>query len=140
MNLGRAHTGGDLAVYLPAEKILFLSEIYFNHLFPSMRSSFPTEAIATLERAQAMDVDLFIPGHGFIDSPHVLEEELEAYKGAWQAVIAETTRLHHESTPADSVGAKANFGPYNDWMGRDRQTERNTPRIYQELNGELSGL
>ena len=137
MNLGRAHTGGDLAVYLPAEKILFLSEIYFNHLFPSMRSSFPTEAVATMARAQAMDVDLFIPGHGFIDSPQVLEEELEAYKQAWSAVIAETKRLHDAGVAADSVPAQANFGEYNGWTGRDRQTERNTPRIYQELEGKL---
>jgi hypothetical protein len=33
--LGRAHTGGDLAVYLPRQKILFLSEIYLNRVFPA---------------------------------------------------------------------------------------------------------
>ena len=26
--LGRAHTGGDLEVYLPREKILFMSEVF----------------------------------------------------------------------------------------------------------------
>jgi glyoxylase-like metal-dependent hydrolase (beta-lactamase superfamily II) len=137
MNLGRAHTGGDLAVYVPADKILFLGEIFFNHLFPSMRSSYPTEWIATVDRALAMDANVLIPGHGFMDPPNVLREELEAYKQAMIAVIAETTRLHHEGVPADSVGARANFGEYDSWTGRDRQTERNTPRIYMELEGKL---
>ena len=34
--LGRAHTGGDLSVYLPRENILFMSEAFFNRLFPSL--------------------------------------------------------------------------------------------------------
>src|SRR5689334_1658118 len=35
MNLGRAHTGGDLVVYLPRQKILFMSEVYLNRVFPA---------------------------------------------------------------------------------------------------------
>jgi glyoxylase-like metal-dependent hydrolase (beta-lactamase superfamily II) len=137
MNLGRAHTGGDLAVYVPSDKVLFLGEIFFNHLFPSMRSSYPTEWIATVERAQKMDVAAYVPGHGFQDPQPQLVEELEAYKQAMLAVIAETKRLHDAGVPADSVGAKANFGEYNSWTGRDRQTERNTPRLYMEFDGKL---
>lgn len=137
MNLGRAHTGGDLAVFVPADRILFLGEIFFNHLFPSMRSSYPAEWIATVERAQAMDASVYVPGHGFMDPPDVLEEELEAYRQAMLAVMAETERLHEAGVPADSVGAQASFGEYDGWIGRDRQTERNTPRLYMELEGKL---
>ena len=39
--LGRAHTGGDLNVYLPRQKILFMSEIFLNRVFPAMRSAYP---------------------------------------------------------------------------------------------------
>ena len=34
--LGRAHTGGDLVVYLPQTDILFTGEIFFNRLYPSV--------------------------------------------------------------------------------------------------------
>src|SRR3954465_11473848 len=37
MFLGRAHTGGDLAVWLPRQRVLFLSEIFLNRVFPAMR-------------------------------------------------------------------------------------------------------
>ena len=41
--LGRSHTGGDIAVWLPKEKILFLSVIYLNRVFTAMRSAYPSE-------------------------------------------------------------------------------------------------
>ena len=49
MFLGRAHTGGDLEVYLPREKILFMSEVFSNRIFPSMANGFPTEWVETLK-------------------------------------------------------------------------------------------
>jgi glyoxylase-like metal-dependent hydrolase (beta-lactamase superfamily II) len=43
LNLGRAHTGGDLVVYLPQTKVLFMSEVYLHDVFPAMRSAYPSE-------------------------------------------------------------------------------------------------
>ena len=60
--LGRAHTGGDLSVYLPRQKILFLSETFLNHVFPAMRSAYPSEWLKALDRAEAMKADLYVPG------------------------------------------------------------------------------
>lgn len=137
LHLGRAHTGGDLAVYLPAERILFMSEIFFSRLFPSMRSAFPSEWIQVIEQAQTMDVDVYVPGHGFIDRPSVLAEELEEYKRAMRAVISETTRLHDAGLSVEEAIARADFGVYESWTGRDRQVERAIPRIYAELEGRL---
>ena len=49
--LGRAHTGGDLLVYLPKQKILFMSEVYLNRVFPAMRSAYPTEWVSVIDKA-----------------------------------------------------------------------------------------
>src|ERR1700683_512203 len=65
LNSGRAHTGGDLEVYLPKEKIAFLSEVYSNHIFPSMRTANPIEWIATLKKVSALDATIFLPAHRF---------------------------------------------------------------------------
>ena len=70
--LGRAHTGGDLAVSLPRRKILFLSEIFLNRVFPAMRSAYPGEWLKTLDRAEAMKADIYIPGHSFTESSLML--------------------------------------------------------------------
>ena len=62
--LGRAHTGGDLMVHLPAEKILFMSEAYLNRVFPAMRSAYPTEWVRAVDKALAMDVERYVPATG----------------------------------------------------------------------------
>ena len=49
--LGRAHTGGDLNVYLPKQRLLFMSEVYLNRVFPAMRSAYPSEWLRTIDRA-----------------------------------------------------------------------------------------
>src|SRR5688572_20351397 len=92
--LGRAHTGGDLSVHLPREKILFMSEAYLNRVFPAMRSAYPSDWVRTVDRALAMDVKRYVPGHGFIEEPSISREELAAFKAALEYVIAEATRLH----------------------------------------------
>ena len=92
--LGRAHTGGDLMVYLPKQKILFMSEAYLNRVFPAMRSAYPTEWVSVIDKALAMDVERYVPGHGFIEEPKASREELVEFQKALQAVIAEVNRLH----------------------------------------------
>ncbi len=138
MFLGRAHTGGDLVVYLPAEKILFMSEAYLNRIFPAMRSAHPSEWVAMIEKAQAMDVDTYVPGHGFVESPEILAEELETYRSAMEQVIAEAKRLHSQGVPAEEAGELAQFGDLEDWTLRSSQGSRAIQRVYLELNGELS--
>ncbi len=137
--LGRAHTGGDLVVYLPEEKILFMSETYLNRIFPAMRSAHPSEWVAMIERAQAMDVDVYVPGHGFVESPEILEEELETYRLAMERVIAEAKRLHAAGVSAEDAGEQANFGDLENWSLRSSQGSRAIQRVYMELNGELPG-
>ncbi len=135
--LGRAHAGGDLAVYLPAEKILFMSEAYLNRIFPAMRSAYPSEWVAMIERAQELDVDIYVPGHGFVEAPGILEEELETFRQAVLAVIAEATRHHEAGHSADEAVAQAEFGDLESWSLRSGQAERAVRRVYMELDGEL---
>lgn len=135
--LGRAHTGGDLAVYLPKQRLLFMSEIYLNRVFPAMRSAYPSEWVKTIDRALAMDVDRYVAGHGFIEEPKVAREELIEFRKALEAVIAEVTRLHRLGLSVDDAIAKANWGPYADWYLREQQAPIAVRKVYEELEGTL---
>ena len=137
MFLGRAHTGGDLMVYLPKQKILFMSEAYLNRVFPAMRSAYPSEWVGAIDRALAMDVDRYVPGHGFIEEPTVSREELVEFQKALKAVIAEITRLHKRGLSADDAIAQANWGPYADWFLRDQQAPIAVRKVYEEIEGKL---
>lgn len=135
--LGRAHTGGDLMVHLPAERVLFMSEAYLNRVFPAMRSAYPSEWVSMIERAQAMDVDVYVPGHGFVDSPAILEEELETYRQALVQVIDEARRLHGMGRSADEAAEEARFGDLEGWTLHSSQGPIAIRRVYLELDGEL---
>jgi cyclase len=135
--LGRAHTGGDLSVYLPNEKVLFMSEAYLNRIFPAMRSAYPSEWVAAIEKAQAMDVTTYVPGHGFVESPAILKEELETARKALVQVIAEAKRLHHAGVPVDDAVKQAKFGDLETWTIRSSQGAIALRRVYLELDGKL---
>lgn len=134
---GRAHTGGDLLVYLPRQKLLFMSEVYLNRVFPAMRSAYPTEWVSVIDKALAMDVNHFIPGHGFIEEPRVSREELIAYQKAMRAVIAEVNRLHKLGLPAAEAAKQANWGPYRDWYLAEQQGPIAVRKVYEEIEGKL---
>jgi cyclase len=135
--LGRSHTGGDLAVYLPKEKILFMSEIFLNRVFPAMRSAYPTEWLGALAKAEKMDVNTYIPGHGFTETSAVSKEELHNYDKAMHAVIAEATRLHNAGVPVEEAINQANFGEYSSWTLAKSQAPIAIRKVYDELDGKL---
>jgi glyoxylase-like metal-dependent hydrolase (beta-lactamase superfamily II) len=135
--LGRSHTGGDLAVYLPRLKILFLSEIYLNRVFPAMRSAYPSEWLKALDRAEAMQANIYIAGHGFTETGPVSKEEIRAYHKAMEAVIAEATRLYKAGVPVDQAIAQANWGEYASWTLASSQGPIAIRKVYEELSGKL---
>ena len=134
---GRAHTGGDLLVYLPKEKILFMTEVYLNRVFPAMRSAYPSEWVAVIDKALAMDVQRYVPGHGFIEEPKVSREELIEYQKAMRYVIAEVKRLHKLGLSADEAARQANWGPYKEWFLVDQQGPIAVRKVYEEIDGKL---
>ncbi|MEP6766844.1 MAG: MBL fold metallo-hydrolase, partial [Gemmatimonadaceae bacterium] len=121
LNLGRAHTGGDIMVHLPKENILFMSEVYLNRVFPAMRSAYPTEWVATVDKALAMNVKQYVPGHGFIEEPKASREELIKFKEALIAVNAEVKRLHDKGLSVADAIKQADWGEYKDWFLADQQ-------------------
>jgi glyoxylase-like metal-dependent hydrolase (beta-lactamase superfamily II) len=135
--LGRAHTGGDLEVFVPREKILFMSEVFSNRIFPSMANSFPGEWVETLKKAERMDASIMVPAHGFIDSAAVLKEEEMNYRLAVERVIAEGRRLHDAHVAVDLAADNADFGPYADWTRRSENAAGALKRVYMQLDGEL---
>ena len=142
LNLGRAHTGGDLVVWLPDSSIVFLGEVYLRGVFPAMRSAYPREWLATIRKAQSMNATWYVPGHGFIDEPALLRTGLEQSRRALGYVIEEAERLHKagfecpSSSNCPALG-QADWGPFGDWALRDSQAPLAIWKVYQEIEGRL---
>jgi cyclase len=137
--LGRAHTGSDLEVFLPRERIMYMSESFSNDIFPSMANGYPSEWIAALHRAEEMPVDVYMPAH----SPqanarlYMTRDDLRKYRSALEIVLSEGRRLHDAHVPAEEGAAAANFGDISSWIRRPENAAAALKRVYLELDGQL---
>lgn len=143
LNLGRAHTGGDLLAYLPQSKVLFMGEVYLRHVFPALTSAHPTEWTQVIRKAQAMDVSWYVPGHGFIGKDAAtMKRDLQTALDELEYVIAEGKRLHAAGVPCESrrncpAVDKANWGILSDLTLRDMQAPIALSKVYEEIEGKL---
>ncbi|MFW9819079.1 MAG: MBL fold metallo-hydrolase [Candidatus Thorarchaeota archaeon] len=64
----KAHTDGDLIVYLPEEKVLFAGDLLFARLDPWLASGNPERWITVNEEIMTYDFKVVVPGHGELAS------------------------------------------------------------------------
>lgn len=81
--LGRAHTDGDLFIYLPREKVVATGDALIDWM-PFMNDGYPQDWIATLSALEGFDFTRIIPGHGDV-APR---EHLAFFRGYLGDLIA----------------------------------------------------
>ena len=64
IEVGPAHTGGDVLVHVPGDKAVFTGDILFIDGTPLMWAGPVANWIRACETIIAMDVDVIVPGHG----------------------------------------------------------------------------
>lgn len=137
LNSGRSHTGGDLQVYLPREKVLFTSETFSHRIFPSMANAYPTEWIQTLKKVRELDATFVVPGHGFLDPAGTMRTEIAEFEKALEYVVGEVRRVHSSGVSADEGLKQVDWGPYRTWSVAERNGPPAFRRIYDDLDGKL---
>jgi cyclase len=131
---GRGHTGGDVVVHLPEERILVTGDLLVPGL-PYMGDGYLDEWIATLEHLKALEFDWVLPGHGMPFQGRDRIDDLQRYMRDLydQAVALHREGLSHEDAAA-RIDMRAHAGNY------PSITEPGVPpvtvlRIFELLNG-----
>ena len=127
---GRAHTGGDVVIYLPADKIAYTGDMAFRG--PSfLGDGHVDEWPDTLMRLKELDVELYVPGHGppFTDSGR-LDLVADFYRDLWDQVV--TARA--DGANAGEATARVDLTSYADSLGPQRTDPLAVARIYQLLD------
>jgi cyclase len=100
--LGRGHTGGDIVVYLPKERVLCSGDLLVNGV-ANLVDGYVDEWPAALEKLKALDFDHVIPGHG---EPFAGKERI----GYFQAYLADfwqqASKLHGEHLSAEDAAKR----------------------------------
>ena len=132
--LGRGHTRGDSIIFVPDDRIVYLSELYSHNEFPSLADSYSGDWIAALDVADALEADIFVPGHGLMtENPRESREGMRRFRQLLvdmrQAVQAQVAAGATE----DEAVARVALPQYRDYVGYDRGLEGAVRRIYTEL-------
>ena len=97
--LGKAHTDGDVFVYLPKEKVLVTGDALHGWT-PYMGDSYPYDWIHTLEAAQKLDFQYVIGGHGDVMQG---KEKFELWKQYFRDLLAETAQAYSEGATEEEA-------------------------------------
>ena len=130
--LGRAHTDGDLFIYLPKEKVIITGDAVVDWM-PFLGDGYPEEWIGTLDALEQIDFTHMILGHGEVaPKSHVaffrsyLTDLIDAVK---QAAAAGATVAEMQTTVAEQLAPKYEQGMSKYPLGRYRDRIETTIEI-----------
>jgi glyoxylase-like metal-dependent hydrolase (beta-lactamase superfamily II) len=139
LHLGRGHTRGDSVVFVPADRIVYVSELLFYDRFPYMNTGY-IDWIETLDAVLKLDADIFVPGQGpatWQSDPRASRQAMLRFRQVLvdfrDAVQKEIARGATE----DEVVAAVLLPQYQGLGGYKQQREVVLRRTYRNLKGTL---
>jgi cyclase len=103
--LGRAHTAGDVVVYLPKERVVITGDMLTAAL-SNMSDAFVNEWPATLDEVKKLDFDTVLPGHGeaFTD-----KAKIDYFQAYLRDVWTEVSRLKQQGVSAEDAAKQVDL-------------------------------
>ena len=131
--LGRAHTGGDVTVYLPAEKLAFTGDMMLQG--PSfLGDGYVDEWVQTLENLKGLAFETIVPGHGNPFTDRDLIGHVQAYyTDLWEKVAV----MHEQDIPIADAARDVDMTNHASTLGVRRKgvDPQAVGRIYARLGG-----
>ncbi len=133
IDLGPAHSSGDLIVHLPNERVVFVADLLFVGGHPAVWSGPISNWITACDRIIGLGVDVVVPGHGpLTDTAGVAE-----FRDYLIYVQDEAIRLHGLGRTVAQAAREIDLAPYASWTDAERIIVA-MDTMYRELNGDDS--
>ena len=134
LNIGSAHSEGDLVLFVENDAVLFSGDIVFQERIPFLGSSSSAEWLEVLNEMEQMDVVAIVPGHGAAaESPRevvsLTREYLSFVRAAMQQAVAEWI-------PFDEAYEATDWGDFIEYPAFLETNRRNAYGIYLSLEQE----
>jgi glyoxylase-like metal-dependent hydrolase (beta-lactamase superfamily II) len=105
IHLGRAHTAGDIVVYLPKERVIGTGDL-FNGYIGYMGDAYVDEWAETLGRLADLDFDTVIPGHG---NPFRGKEAIAPVQACLRDLWRQTEGLKREGATPEQAARRVDL-------------------------------
>lgn len=133
IEVGPAHTGGDVLVFVPEDKTIFTGDILFIDGTPLVWAGPVQNWINACRRIEAMDVETVVPGHGPITDRSGATQIAEYF----EFVTAEARKRYDAGMPMIEAAKDIELGSYAAW-GESERIVVNVDRLYKEFAGDDS--
>ena len=97
--MGRGHTGGDVVVFLPKERVIATGDLIVEGTSYAGDAYIP-EWIDTLEKVKALEFDTVLPGHGMAFKGKAKFDHFQAYL---RLLWSESKRMHDARIPMEEA-------------------------------------
>ncbi|MEC9034909.1 MAG: MBL fold metallo-hydrolase [Actinomycetota bacterium] len=131
IEVGPAHTSGDLLVYLPDASTVFCGDILFINGTPIIWDGPVSNWIDACDRIIGLEADVVVPGHG----PLTDAEGVTAVRDYLSFIEKECKERHAAGQKATEAIAEIDLGPYKEW-GEWERLAVNVHAIYREIEGQ----
>jgi len=105
LHLGRAHTAGDVVMWLPREGILATGDIVTGPI-PLMPSAYTRDYVGVLNRIKSLGFKTLVPGHGALQSD---TQYVDLLIELIDSVAAQTRALVAQGVPQEKAIASIDF-------------------------------
>jgi glyoxylase-like metal-dependent hydrolase (beta-lactamase superfamily II) len=129
LELGPAHTRGDVIAYLPDARTVFTGDILFVGGTPIMWAGPTSHWIAACDHIERLDVDTVVPGHG----PVTDKEGPRQVRAYLEYIRDEAAKRQAGGMPAAEAALDIDLGPFADLSDPERIAV-NVETIYAELD------
>ncbi len=131
---GRGHTGGDVVVHLPAERVLITGDLLGPGL-SYMGDGYLEEWVETLEQLRDLEFDWVLPGHG---RPFQEPERIAYFQAYMTDLQARAESLHAQGLSFEEAAARIDMTDHADHY--PNLTQPGVPvvavqRIFELLDG-----
>lgn len=127
LELGPAHTRGDVIVHLPDEGVVFTGDLLFVEGTPIVWEGPVSHWIAACDRILALGAGVLVPGHG----PVTDRRGPEAVKAYLEHLVREVRPRREAGMDAWSAARDIDLGPFAGWSDPERIVV-NVDTLYRE--------
>ena len=136
--LGRGHTEGDTAVWLPADRVLFAGDLVEASAAPYCGEAYIQDWIGTLEEVRGLDAKTIVPGRGVVVQGEEVNRAIDETQ-TYLTILRNTVRaavLREASLAQAYKDAEAALTPrFGTWAIFKHCLPFNVQRMYDELSG-----
>ncbi|MEZ5708918.1 MAG: MBL fold metallo-hydrolase [Blastomonas sp.] len=130
INVGPAHTGGDVLVHVPDDRTVFTGDILFIEGTPIMWAGPVSNWIAACDRILAMKAETIVPGHGPITDSHGVRQ-VRAYL---THIDREARKRFDAGMDAEQAALDISLAEFRHWIDAERIAV-NVDTLYREYSG-----